>query len=64
MHSVRTHLVEIVPCADESRGYRWIIRTRGGAVLEASPYAFATSNGARISGECWKREHFSATAGV
>lgn len=53
-----THMVEIVPCAD---GYRWIIRARGGAVVESSPYAFVTSNGARISGECWKREHFSDT---
>ncbi|MCJ2070402.1 hypothetical protein MKK75_16615 [Methylobacterium sp. J-030] len=56
MHSLPTHMVEIVPCED---GYRWIIRARGGAVVESSPYAFMSSNGARISGECWKREHFT-----
>ncbi|MWV21637.1 hypothetical protein FVE89_06410 [Methylobacterium sp. 2A] len=61
MQISRTHSVEIVPCAD---GYRWIIRTRSGAVVEASPYAFMTSNGARISGECWKREHFNEPQGA
>ncbi|MHB2209526.1 hypothetical protein [Methylobacterium sp. CM6257] len=55
---VHTHTVEIVPCVDDPRCFRWIIRTRGGAVVEHSPYAFVTQNGARISGECWKREHF------
>jgi hypothetical protein len=58
IESLRTHTVEIVPCADDPRCFRWIIRARGGAVVEHSPYAFVTSNGARISGECWKREHF------
>lgn len=58
MQSVRTHLVEIVPCVENGRCYRWVIRTPGGDVVESSPYAFVTSNGARISGECWKREHF------
>ena len=60
MPSFRTHSVEIIPCAD---GFRWIIRTRNGDVVEASPYAFVTSNGARISGECWKREHFNGSQG-
>ncbi|WP_244002766.1 hypothetical protein [Methylobacterium sp. J-088] len=60
MHASQTHTVEIVPC---SEGYRWVIRTRGGAVVEASPYAFVTLNGARISGECWKREHFNDASG-
>jgi hypothetical protein len=56
--SLRAHTIEIVPCTDDPRCYRWLIRTRGGAVVEHSPYAFVTSNGARISGECWMREHF------
>ena len=60
MHSSHAHTVEIVPCAD---GFRWVIRARGGAVVESSPYAFVSSNGARISGECWKREHFNDAEG-
>lgn len=60
MQISQNHTVEIVPCAD---GYRWIIRTHGGAVVESSPYAFVSSNGARISGECWKREHFDQSEG-
>jgi len=59
MHSLDAsdgHKVEIVPCVD---GFRWVIRARGGAVVESSPYVFVSSNGARISGECWKREHFN-----
>lgn len=54
----RSHTVEIVPCLDDPRCFRWIIRSHGGAVVEHSPYAFVTQNGARISGECWMREHF------
>ena len=61
--SQRSHTVEIVPCVDDPRCYRWLIRARGGAVVEASPYAFMTSNGARISGECWVREHFEVARG-
>ena len=59
--SVRAHTVEIVPCAEDPRCYRWLIRARGGAIVEESPNAFVTSNGARISGECWMREHFDVT---
>ncbi len=56
--SLRTYTVEIVPCASDPGCYRWRIRARDGAVVEHSPYAFVTSNGALISGECWRREHF------
>ncbi|MFB0489728.1 hypothetical protein ABIE45_002314 [Methylobacterium sp. OAE515] len=63
IESARTHSVEIVPCVDDPRCYRWIIRARSGAVVEHSPYAFVTSNGARISGECWMREHFDEGRG-
>jgi len=59
IETLRSHTVEIVPCLNDPRCFRWIIRNRGGAVVEHSPYAFVTQNGARISGECWMRELFS-----
>ena len=49
---IPAHSVEVIPCASDPRCYRWIIRAGGGAVVEHSPYAFVTQNGARISGEC------------
>lgn len=58
IETMHSHTVEIVPCRDDPRCFRWIIRSHGGMVVEKSPYAFVTRNGARISGECWMREHF------
>jgi hypothetical protein len=55
---MRPYIVQIVPCGEDPRCFRWIIREDGGTVVEQSPYAFLSQNGARISGECWKREHF------
>ncbi len=56
---IPAHSVEVIPCASDPRCFRWIIRAGGGTVVEHSPYAFVTQNGARISGECWIREHFA-----
>ncbi|MDP4002347.1 hypothetical protein [Methylobacterium sp. NEAU K] len=60
---LHSHTVEVVPCALDPRCFRWIIRADGGMIVERSPYAFVTHNGARISGECWKREHFGEGLG-
>ena len=56
----RTHAVEVTACTVDASVFRWVIRSPEGAIVERSPYAFASREGARISGECWCREWYSA----
>jgi hypothetical protein len=58
----RTHAVEINLCPVDASAFRWVIRSPDGAIVERSPYAFASRNGAKISGECWHREWFMGRA--
>jgi hypothetical protein len=55
----RTHAVEVTACAVAASAFRWVIRSPEGSIVERSPYAFASREGARISGECWCREWFA-----
>jgi hypothetical protein len=54
--------VAVVPSTTSAGCYDWIIHSPDGQCLAHSPYAFATTKAARLSGERWKNTMISGSS--